>query len=115
MLFEMNGSKYGITEVSQDVLQNKKANEDDEFYYGQTRYQEQVILLDEGLSYERKRKTLIHELTHVYLKEYITTRELDNVNEEVLCDIHANSHDIIHKIVEDYFNGGKYAKEKSES
>ena len=29
--------------------------------------------------------------------------ELDK--QEVLCDISANSHDIIHKIVEDYFKG----------
>lgn len=34
--------------------------------------------------------------------EWITMSDICP-NEEVLCDISANSHDIIHKIVEDYF------------
>ena len=53
-----------------------------------------------------KRKTLIHELTHCYIREYITHEE-KNYSEEMVADISANSHDIIHKIVEDYFKGDK--------
>lgn len=102
MTFEMNGCKYEIKEVDQEELQSLIADEEDGYYYGQTRFQKQVIYIDKNLSYERKRKTLIHELTHVYIREYLTTRDI-NPDEEVLCDIHANSHDIIHKIVEDYF------------
>ena len=98
----MNNSYYAIKEVSQEELQKEIADENDGYYYGQTRFQKQIILIDKDLSVERKRKTLIHELTHVYIREYLTTRDI-NPDEEVLCDIHANCHDIIHKIVENYF------------
>lgn len=103
MIFEINKSFYTIKEVSQEELQKEIADENDGYYYGQTRFQKQIILIDKDLSVERKRKTLIHELTHVYIREYLTTRDI-NPDEEVLCDIHANCHDIIHEIVEDYFN-----------
>lgn len=102
MEFEMNNSYYAIKEVSQEELQKEIADENDGYYYGQTRFLKQIILIDKDLSVERKRKTLIHELTHVYIREYLTTRDI-NPDEEVLCDIHANCHDIIHKIVENYF------------
>ena len=65
-----------------------------------------MILIDKDLSYSRKRKTLIHELTHVYIREYVTTREVD-INEETLCDIAANSHDVIHEILDEYFERGE--------
>lgn len=58
--------------------------------------------IDKDLPIEKKKKTLYHELTHVYIREYLTSRDI-NPNEEVLCDIAANSHDIIHKIVKSYF------------
>ena len=106
MEFKMNNSFYAIKEVSQEILQQEKTDEEDGYYYGQTRFKEQVILIDKDLSTERKRKTLIHELTHVYIREYLTTRDI-SPNEEVLCDIHANSHDIIHRILEDYFKNEK--------
>ena len=63
------------------------------------------MLLNKDIHIEIKKKTLYHELTHVYIREYLTSRDI-SPDEEVLCDISANSHDIIHKIVEDYFNGG---------
>lgn len=103
MKFKMNDSYYTIIEVEQEKLQKEMSDENDGYYYGQTRFQKQIVLIDKNLSIERKRKTLIHELTHVYIREYLTTRDI-NPDEEVLCDISANSHDIIHKIVEDYFN-----------
>ena len=49
-----------------------------------------------------KRKKLMHELMHCYIEEYVSL-ELEDYKEETLCNISANSHDIIHKIVEDYF------------
>lgn len=38
-------------------------------------------------------------------KNIATERKAGKPDEEVLCDISANSHNIIHKIVEDYFKG----------
>ena len=100
--FEMNSSCYTIKEVSQDELQKEIASDEDGYYYGQTRFRKQLILIDKDLPYERKKKTLYHELMHVYIREYISTRDVD-LTEELLCDISANAHDIIHKIVKDYF------------
>ena len=101
-VFEMNGSIYSIKEVSQDYLSTQVVDENDGYYYGQTRFQSQEILIDKDLSYVQKRKTLYHELMHVYIREYLTTRDI-SPNEEVMCDISANSHDIIHNIVKGYF------------
>lgn len=105
MKFKINDAEYEIKEVSQEIIKEEDTEEEEGYYYGQTRFQRQVILIDKNLSKERKRKTLIHELTHVYIREFLTTREIEP-NEEVLCDIHANCHDMIHKIVEDYFKEG---------
>lgn len=102
MEFGINGSCYIIQEVSQDELQKEIAEETDGYYYGQTRFTQQLILIDKDLSYERKKKTLYHELMHVYIREYISTRDIE-LTEELLCDISANSHDIIHEIVKYYF------------
>lgn len=101
-VFVMNESIYSIKEVSQEELSKITIDEGDGYYYGQTRFQAQEILIDKDLSYIRKRRTLYHELMHVYIREYLTTRDI-SPNEEVMCDISANSHDIIHDIVEDYF------------
>ena len=101
MKFKMNDVEYIIKEVEQKELKEYQIDEEDGYYYGQSHFQTQEIWLDKTLSKEKKRKTLYHELTHVYIREYLTTRDI-SPNEEVLCDISANSHDIIHKIVDDY-------------
>lgn len=101
MNFTMNNVKYTIKEVAQEKFY--KLEEGDGYYYGQTHFAEQEVWIDETLSKERKKKTLYHELTHVYIREYLTTRDIEP-NEEVLCDIVANSHDIIHNIVEKWEN-----------
>ena len=101
-VFEINESIYSIKEVSQEELSKITVDEEDGYYYGQTHFQTQEILIDKDLSYVRKKKTLYHELMHVYIREYLTTRDI-SPNEEVMCDISANSHDIIQDIVEKYF------------
>lgn len=102
MKFKMNGVEFEIKEVEQSEMSKWQCNEEDGYYYGQTHFMTQEVWIDKILSIEKKRKTLIHELTHVYIREYLTSRDI-SPDEEVLCDINANSHDIIHKIVEDYF------------
>ncbi len=101
-IFKMNKAIYEIKEVSQEELSRITIDEEDGYYYGQTRFPIQTIFIDKDLSYERKKRTLYHELMHVYIREYLTTRDI-SPNEEVMCDISANSHDIIHDIVEEYF------------
>lgn len=106
MKFKMNGVEFEIKEVEQSEMSKWQCDEEDSYYYGQTHFMTQEVWIDKILSKEKKRKTLIHELTHVYIREYLTSRDI-SPNEEVLCDINANSHDIIHKIVEDYFKENK--------
>lgn len=101
MEFTMNGVEYSIKEVSQEEF--NQVEEEDGYYFGQSHFFTQEIWLDKTLKADRKKKALYHELTHCYIKEYLTTRDLESFTEEILCDISANSHDVIHKIVEDYF------------
>ncbi len=105
MMFHMNGVEYKIIEVPQSEY--NKVNEDDGYYYGQSHFYTQEIYISEDVSYERKKKTLYHELMHCYIREYITTKDIDSFDEEILCDISANAHDIIHEIVEQYMCRGE--------
>ena len=101
MKFEMNGVEYTIKEVEQKEFWDYQVDEQDGYYYGQSHFQTQEVWIDKDLPAEKKKKTLYHELTHVYIREYLTSRDIEP-NEEILCDIVANSHDIIHEIVENY-------------
>lgn len=108
MNFEINGRNWKIKEIEQkyfwedDGELDKMNNE--EYFFGRTKYDLQEIWICKDISIEQKRKTLYHELLHCYRGMYLTFSTLDGQNEELWCDICANSHDIIHKIVEDYFN-----------
>ena len=117
MKFKMNGIEYTIKEVSQTEYKEYRKNEDTltecketdtstGVYFGESHHYQNIIFLDERLPIDRKRKTLIHELTHCYIAEYICHEE-KTFDEEMLADISSNSHDIIHKIVEDYFKERK--------
>lgn len=103
MKFKMNNRKWEIIEKSADyILEEYKKEFDDATYcFGFTKYSTQKIYLNEELCQEQKKQTLYHELMHCYIWCYI--HSFNNVSEEALCDISANSHEIIHKIVEDYF------------
>lgn len=102
----MNEVLYEIKEVEQKEFYKSSNDEEDGYYYGQSHFHTQEVWIDKDLPEYKKRKTLYHELTHIYIKEYLTTQDI-NPNEEVLCDICANSHDIIHKIVDNYFKDVK--------
>lgn len=105
MKFEMNGRTYIIKEVSQEELRTQNGEIDGE-YFGLTIPNLQEIWLWEELLKEQKRKTLFHELFHCYTMNYLTFNDLE-FKEDTWADISANSHDMIHKIVEDYFNTQK--------
>jgi hypothetical protein len=105
MKFEMNGRTYIIKEVSQEELQQEHGEIDGTFF-GLTIPMKQEIWLWEELIQEQKKKTLYHELFHCYTFNYMTFNPLE-FNEDTWADISANSHDMIHKIVEDYFNTQK--------
>ena len=85
-------AKFGYRDISEDIGR----------FFGVTLHDDMEILLDKDLPYERKKKTLIHELTHCYISTNITHEE-KTYDEEMVADIVANSHHIIKAIVEDYF------------
>lgn len=116
MVFEMNNRVWEIVEWSQKEIkayQNKRRNNSDEDinsisdrYYGVTFYDNLMIVLDKDLPIDVKMNVLKHELAHCYIISYITLRER-NYTEEDVCDLIANSHDIIETIVNKYIDNTK--------
>ena len=104
MEFEINGKKWKILEKSQEEL-CEAFNEEitNDKYFGMTIPEKQEIYLWKEVVIEQKKKTLYHELMHCYLYSYISFNNI-NFSIDDFCDISANSHDIIHRIVEEYFN-----------
>ncbi len=106
MEFEINGRHWRIEEVNQKDLQELKGVEleKDNYFLGLTVYYNQTIFIWNGLHREQKRQTLLHELIHCYIGVYCDFQlDYTNIDEDYLCNISANSHDIIHEIVERYF------------
>ena len=109
MKFKMNNREWIIKEVEQSVFwesDNDLENmNDNEHYFGKTRFNTQEIWLDNKIAKDLKKKTLYHELLHCYRGSYVCFNDLDDYSEDFWCDLSANSHDIIHEIVENYFKG----------
>ena len=103
MKFKMNDRDWEIIEVDQKKMRElEKDNDEKNTYYGLTVYDMQIIYIWEDLHPQQKRQTLIHELFHCYIGCYYSFQETV-YTEELVCNLVGNSHDIIHKIVEDYF------------
>ena len=105
MKFKMNNHEWEIIEADRQFVKQeyeKATNEETIEVFGLTNFCEQKIYLNKNMHKDLKKHTLMHELLHCYISEYCSI-EQNNYTEEVMCDISANSHDIIHKIVEDYF------------
>lgn len=60
------------------------------------------IYIDDDLPADRKKATLIHELTHCFIDNQITHCD-KQYTEEGVVDIVSNFYDIIHEIVDKYF------------
>lgn len=104
--FEMNNRSWVIKEVDQitikEIIRDYDGKVDDEGqYFGTTLTKYQEIFIDKSLCEQQMRQTLMHELMHVYITCYLF--DLSTVSDEVLCNISACSHDLIHSIVEEYF------------
>lgn len=100
MKFKMNNSEWEIKEIDNTQM-NIIENNNDDFIHGVTRYSENVIYINKDTP--NKKKTLYHELLHCYMYEHGFNQWNKKFNNEDVCEIFSNSHDIIHKIVEDYF------------
>ena len=113
MKFKMNDIIYEIREMSQKDYKEYRKAEDIKtvcgeidytkgMYFGATHNYQNIIFLDKDLPPDRKRRTLLHELTHCYIAEFITHQD-KTFDEEDVADICANCHDVIHYICEEYF------------
>ena len=121
MKFKMNNRNWTIEEKSQSEIKKiqneRRANEEENIksidtrYYGITYCDTLEIYLDKDLPIDRKRATLIHELTHCYIDNYITHCDKQYTEEDV-ADIVSNSHDIIRNIVDKYFEVKNERKSK---
>lgn len=109
--FKINGYEWVIKEVEQKVFWEDALILDEmntkehatEYCYGRTKYSINEIWIDKSLPQDIKRKTLLHELMHCYKTSFICLYSMDNQDEDFWCELSANSHDIIHEIVENYF------------
>lgn len=100
MKFKINNTEWEIQEVEKD----KMTCESSEWTQGLTVYLEQKILLLKGQP--NIKRTLKHELTHVWLYEYGHNQHNENkkYDYEDVCEIVASSNDFINEIVEQYLN-----------
>ena len=116
MKFKINGIDWKIEEKSQEeiktIINTKKAESVenvkslDSRFFGVTYPDDLVIYLDKDLPEQRKKLTLLHELTHCYIITFITHCD-KQYSEEDVCDIVSNSHDIVKNIVDNYFRKEK--------
>lgn len=97
MKFEINGSKWEIIIVSEDKMNNEQKND---YTLGLTIYSKQEVWLVENQV--NMLKTLIHELTHVWLFEYGHNAQEREFNHEDVCEIVASSNNFINKIVQKF-------------
>lgn len=108
MKFIMNNRPWNIIEVSQNKLKEIDDCKDEQGnIFGLCCYEKQIIYLWEDVEYEKKRETLMHELMHCYIDCYVSFQNM-RYDEEILCHISANSHDIIHQITKEYFSTLSY-------
>ncbi len=97
MKFEINGSEWEIIIVSEDKMNNEQKND---YTLGLTIYSKQEVWLVENQV--NMIKTLIHELTHVWLFEYGHNAQEKEFNHEDICEIVASSNNFINKIVQKF-------------
>ena len=102
MEFIINGQHWEIKEMDTKTLNDSFKGEEDEFLYGFCSYKENVIYLNETLTEDRKKHTLMHELTHCWTFENgwgFTAK----ISRENLCNIVASINTFINDITNEYF------------
>ena len=105
MKFKMNEREWIIKEIPKreiiDLYINVTGDKEIQTVFGLTDYEQKKVYLNQEICPTKKQQTLHHELMHVYIEEYCLPK--NEYSEEELCNFSANSHDITHKIVEEYF------------
>ena len=107
MKFEMNGHTWEIVEVGHKEIMEEYSKDGDmsniASIYAFVRFSDHKLFLDANNCYYTMNKSLLHELMHIYIYEYCSWEM--NFNEEIVCDLVANSHNVINEIAKEYWNG----------
>lgn len=98
MKFKINNDEWTIREVDEAEMGYDMKND---YTLGVTEYKKQEIRLLKN--YKGKKRTLIHELIHVWLFEYGHNQHDKEFNFEDVCEIVASSNNFINEVVEKYF------------
>ena len=103
MKFKMNDLEWEIKYATADEVKAVfNDTNPDSYYYGSTTMSTQEVLINKEASKEKQRETLYHELMHCYIYCYLCDGlEFD---EEGICNISAKSHNMIHRIADEFFN-----------
>lgn len=97
MEFEINNTTWTIEEVSEE---NMIREGEKDYTLGLTIYKPQRILLLKNQ--KNIKKTLIHELIHVWLYEYGHNSGERQFTHEDVCEIVASSNNFINNVIKDY-------------
>lgn len=85
---------------------SEKMNPEPDCYRaGLTEYAEQIISIREGMSRERTRATVIHELVHAFIDSFGYTA--DEMNEEEICNFFGANADEIIRLTNEIMKGVK--------
>ena len=108
MKFKINDRDWEIVEASQSKMCEVEGIQEDPTnkFFGLCCYDSQIIYIWENLHPQQKRETLLHELFHCYMGVYCSFEDMQ-WNIDIICNLVGNSHDIIHKIADDYFKETK--------
>lgn len=102
--FEINKSKWKITQKPKEELLEKYNTEHEEkatYVFGVTSYPNHEIVINEELCFDQQIATLKHELAHCYIWSY-GFYEVAQFNEELVCDIISASNDFINIVLDKY-------------
>ena len=98
MKVKINNTRYKIVEVDKIILDGAKK---ESVFFGSCNYQDETIELLSTLSPQKKKDTLVHELTHAFVFENGHTE--DTYSLEKLCDLFGAYAENIMAIVRKYF------------
>ena len=104
MKFKVNNDIWEVKFLGADeLLALFRAKEDERanYVFGVTIRSEHVIYINGEMNKDQQIKTLKHELTHCYIWNY-GLFFVEDVNEEVVCDVVACSNDFINEVVEKF-------------
>ncbi len=106
----INNLEWTVIEIERGNEKLKLENGEDCF--GTCRYYENAIYLDKDLCNFHKMRVLAHELTHAYIFCYLL-KQVDNYDEEELCEFVSCYGKQIWDIVDDYFFKKEMEKENN--